>query len=114
LLIPEEVKSTARASRAKYGARRRPIFGGWLFLLVTCVCLAIRATYELFQWLMAVISGSAAMAFLGTQGDVWDTQRDMPWALIGAVTSQLVLARRHDRELAALPAIGAQNSSPAR
>ena len=74
--------------------------GGWLFALVTCVCLAISATYELFEWLMAVLSGSAAMAFLGTQGDVWDTQWDMLIALIGAVTSQLVLAHRHDRELA--------------
>ncbi|HEX9303027.1 MAG TPA: DUF2238 domain-containing protein [Thermoanaerobaculia bacterium] len=76
--------------------------GGWLFFLVTCVCLAVSATYELFEWLMAVISGSAAMAFLGTQGDVWDTQWDMLWALIGAVTSQILLARRHDRELASL------------
>jgi putative membrane protein len=40
------------------------------------------------------------LAFLGTQGDVWDTQWDMFIALIGAVTSQLILARRHDRELA--------------
>ncbi|HEY3173350.1 MAG TPA: DUF2238 domain-containing protein [Thermoanaerobaculia bacterium] len=74
--------------------------GGWLFLLVTCVCLAVSATYELFEWAMAVISGSAAMAFLGTQGDLWDTQWDMFIALIGAVTSQVILARRHDRELA--------------
>lgn len=74
--------------------------GGWLFSLVTCVCLSASATYELFEWLMAVLSGSAAMAFLGTQGDVWDTQWDMFVALIGAVTSQLILARRHDRELA--------------
>ena len=76
--------------------------GRWLFFLVTCVCLAISATYELFEWLMAVLSGSAAMAFLGTQGDVWDTQWDMFIALVGAVTSQLVLARRHDREIAEL------------
>ncbi len=75
--------------------------GGWLFFLVTCVCLAVSATYELFEWAMAILSGSAAMAFLGTQGDVWDTQWDMFVALFGAVTSQLVLARRHDRELAA-------------
>lgn len=43
--------------------------------------------------------GQAAEAFLATQGDVWDTQWDMFLALVGAVTSQLLLARRHDREL---------------
>src|SRR6266849_5935641 len=61
--------------------RLRP--GGWLFFLVTCVCLAISATYELFEWAMAVMTGVKADAFLGTQGDPWDTQWDMLWALIG-------------------------------
>jgi putative membrane protein len=73
--------------------------GGWLFFLVTCVCLAISASYELFEWAMAVAAGSKADAFLGTQGDPWDTQRDMLWALIGALTSQLLLARLHERQL---------------
>ena len=74
--------------------------GGWLFFLVTCVCLAISAAYELIEWLTAVLTGSAAMAFLGTQGDVWDTQWDMFIALLGSLTGQLVLARTHERELA--------------
>ena len=76
--------------------------GGWLFFLVTCVALAVSAAYELVEWLAAVISGSAAAAFLGTQGDVWDTQWDMFLALVGAVTAQLLLAARHERELARL------------
>jgi len=84
--------------------RKTPVpRGGWLLFLTTCVCMAISATYELFEWLMAVLSGSAAMAFLGTQGDVWDTQWDMLIALIGALTAQLLLSRIHERQLARLP-----------
>ena len=78
--------------------------GGWTFFLVTCVCLAISAFYELVEWWTALASGEAATAFLGTQGDVWDTQWDMFIALIGAVTAQLTLSRVHDRQLDALRA----------
>jgi putative membrane protein len=80
--------------------RRSPLRRGkWLFFLVTCVCLAISACYEFIEWAAAEIGGSQADAFLGTQGDVWDTQWDMLMALIGAIASQLLLSRRHDREL---------------
>jgi putative membrane protein len=72
---------------------------------VTSVCLAISAAYELVEWWTALASGSAAMAFLGTQGDVWDTQWDMFLALTGAVTSQLLLARIHERQLARLESL---------
>ncbi len=83
--------------------RRTPLrSGGWLFFLVTCVCLAISAFYELIEWWSAVVLGQGAEAFLGTQGDPWDTQWDMFMALIGAVTAQLMLGRVHDRALAAL------------
>lgn len=83
--------------------RRTPLRpGGWLFFLVTSVCLAFSAFYELTEWWAAVAGGSAATDFLGTQGDVWDTQWDMFTALLGAVAAQLLLARRHDRELARL------------
>jgi len=75
---------------------------GWLFFIVTCVCLAISAFYELIEWWVAVSSGTAADDFLATQGDVWDTQWDMFMALCGAVASQLLLARWHERQLAAL------------
>ena len=84
--------------------RRRVLpAGGWLFFFVSCVCLAISACYEFIEWWVAVASGTAADAFLGTQGDVWDTQWDMFLALVGAIVAQLVLARWHDRQLAALP-----------
>ena len=46
--------------------------------------------------------GHAADAFLGTQGDVWDTQWDMLCALVGALTALVVLGRAHDRSLARL------------
>jgi putative membrane protein len=83
--------------------RKTPLRSGrWLFFLVTCVCLAISACYELVEWWTAVATGEAATAFLGTQGDPWDTQWDMFIALVGAVTAQLLLARVHDRQLAAV------------
>ena len=73
--------------------------GGWLFFLVTSVCLAISASYELVEWGMAVATGSKADAFLGTQGDPWDTQWDMFFCLLGALASQLLLTSVHDRQL---------------
>lgn len=80
--------------------RRSPLpLGKWLFFLVVCVCLAFSAFYELIEWWAAVIGGSAADAFLGTQGDVWDTQWDMFLALAGAVIAQLVLSSHHNRML---------------
>lgn len=77
---------------------------GWLFFLVSCVCLAISACYEFVEWGTAVATGSKADAFLGTQGDPWDTQWDMLWALIGSIVSQFLLTRFHERELARLTA----------
>ncbi len=76
--------------------------GKWLFFLVLCFALALSATYELVEWWTAAGTGEAADAFLGTQGDVWDTQWDMMLAGIGAITSQLLLSRWHDRQLRAL------------
>ena len=76
--------------------------GGWLFVLVTAVCLAISAIYELIEWGAAVALGQGAEEFLGTQGDPWDTQKDMAMAWIGAMAAQWLLARWHDRQLAAL------------
>jgi putative membrane protein len=85
--------------------RRSPLQPGkWLFFLVTCVCLAISASYELIEWLAAILGGSSADAFLGTQGDVWDTQWDMFTALVGALTALVLLSRVHDRELERLNA----------
>ncbi len=73
--------------------------GKWLFFLVLCVCLAISAFYELIEWWVAIAAQQGAVEFLGTQGDVWDTQSDMMMALIGSVLAQLLLAKGHDRAL---------------
>lgn len=73
--------------------------GGWLFYIVVSICLGISAMYELLEWGVAVMSGSSAEAFLGTQGDPWDTQKDMALALIGAIVALIALARAHDRSM---------------
>jgi putative membrane protein len=73
--------------------------GKWLFFLVVCVCLAASAFYELIEWWAALIGGESAESFLGTQGDVWDTQWDMFLALLGCTSSQLLLSRKHDMEI---------------
>ena len=78
--------------------RRSPLRPGrWLFFLVACVCLAISATYELIEWWTALATGEGATAFLGTQGDPWDTQWDMFLALVGALSALALLGRAHDR-----------------
>ena len=80
--------------------RRSPLFGTrWLAFLVICVCLAISALYELIEFWTALATGEAAEAFLGTQGDPWDTQWDMMLALIGAIVSLALLSRWHNRQL---------------
>jgi putative membrane protein len=81
--------------------RRTPLRpGAWLFFLVLCVVMAISATYELVEWAAALATGSRADAFLGTQGDPWDTQKDMALAALGGIVAQLALGRLHDRQLA--------------
>jgi putative membrane protein len=83
--------------------RTSPLRGSrWLGFVVVSICLAFSAFYELIEWWTAAASGEAADAFLGTQGDPWDTQWDMFLALIGATTSLLLLSRLHDRQLASV------------
>ena len=84
--------------------RRSPLRGSrWLPFLVVCFCLAFSALYELIEFWTALSAGGAATDFLGTQGDVWDTQWDMQMALIGAIAALLTLARMQDRQLAGMP-----------
>jgi len=83
--------------------RRSPLKPGkWLFFIVLSVCLAISACYEFIEWWSALIGGDSADAFLGTQGDPFDTQADMFMALIGAIAAQVLLARVQDRQMANL------------
>ena len=79
------------------GAQGRP--SGWLSFLVTSVCLAFSALYELIEWATAIATGEAAEDFLGTQGDPWDTQTDMGLALLGAICALVVLSRMHNRAI---------------
>lgn len=85
--------------------RTSPLRGSrWLPFLAFAVCLAFSAFYELLEWWTAILGGEAANAFLGTQGDVWDTQWDMFLAGVGAATALVTLRRLHDRQLRALAA----------
>jgi putative membrane protein len=83
--------------------RQTPLVSGkWLFFIVASICLALSACYEFTEWWAALAGGEAADAFLGTQGDVWDTQWDMFLALLGAISAQILLAHQQDRELSRL------------
>jgi putative membrane protein len=76
--------------------------GRWLFILLVLSCLGISALYELIEWAAAALTGEAAMDFLGTQGDVWDSQKDMLMAGVGAILGLATLSRWHDCQLAPL------------
>jgi putative membrane protein len=67
--------------------------------LCVAICLAVSACYELIEWGAALALGQGADEFLGTQGDIWDTQSDMFLALIGSISALLLLSRWHDRQI---------------
>ncbi|MFZ7102218.1 MAG: DUF2238 domain-containing protein [Peptococcaceae bacterium] len=73
--------------------------GKLLNFIIISICLAISAFYELIEWFVAELTGSGAEAFLGTQGDIWDTQWDMFLALCGASLSLLLMSKIHDKFL---------------
>lgn len=81
--------------------RRRVVRSrGWLYFIVVSICLAISAAYELLEWRVAVGTGARSDAFLGSQGDPWDTQEDMATCLVGALLAPLLLGWLHDRQIA--------------
>ena len=71
----------------------------YLSFIVICICLAISASYELLEFAVSKLTGDSAEAFLGIQGDIWDTQWDMLFALIGSITSLSLLSAYHDKNL---------------
>jgi putative membrane protein len=73
--------------------------GKWLFALIVFCCLGVSALYELIEWIAAMSTGEAAEAFLGTQGDQWDTQKDIALAGIGAIVAQITLFKWHNKQL---------------
>ncbi|MEQ1518067.1 MAG: DUF2238 domain-containing protein [Usitatibacteraceae bacterium] len=80
----------------KFAITRR----GLVSFLCVAICLGISAFYELIEWWSALMLGQGADEFLGTQGDPWDTQSDMFFALIGSICALLLLSRWHDRQMA--------------
>ena len=76
---------------------------GWRIAIIILICMGISALYELLEWVTALTSGEAASAFLGTQGDVWDTQADMFMALIGAICALLFMSFWQNRQMRKLP-----------
>ena len=87
-------------------------YSRWLPFLVVCVCLAFSAFYELIEWWASLALGQSAGEFLGTQGDVWDSQWDMLMALIGAIVSLITLSKAHDKSMAALANVPSRDSAP--
>jgi len=81
--------------------RTSPLRGSrWLAPVAAAFCLSLSAFWELMEWFGAYLVAQGSPAFLGGQGDPWDTQWDMLLALLGAVLSLLLLSRVHDRQLA--------------
>jgi len=85
---------------------RKKVFNkpGWIPFVCVSICLAISAFYELIEAFVAITTGDSAEAFLGTQGDVWDTQSDMMFALVGAIVALVTLSKIHDRSMRRLDA----------
>lgn len=71
----------------------------WTAFLTVCTCVTISVLYEFLEWAVAVSSGQSAEAFLGTQGYVWDTQSDMLWATIGAITMVALFSKVQDKSI---------------
>lgn len=83
--------------------RTSPLASGkWMFAIIVLGCLGVSAGYELLEWLVAIMTGEAAESFLGTQGDVWDTQEDMATAFVGAICALVFVSKCHDKSLAKL------------
>jgi putative membrane protein len=75
---------------------------GWAAFLSVCISMTISSLYELLEWMVSVLTGTSADAFLGTQGYIWDTQSDMLFALIGSVTGLLVFSYFQNKAIAKL------------
>jgi putative membrane protein len=73
--------------------------GKWLCALMFFSCMGVSAVYELIEWGTAEIAGDGSLEFLGTQGDIWDAQKDMMWCGIGALTALIAFSKLHDRFL---------------
>jgi hypothetical protein len=59
----------------------------------------LSAAYEWIEWFVSIATGDGGDAFLGTQGYVWDTQSDMLFATIGAITMLITLSKTQNKAL---------------
>jgi putative membrane protein len=84
--------------------RNKAVKKSWVNFIVASIALAISACYEFFEWWVSLATGSKGDSFLGTQGDVWDTQWDMFLCLIGAILAVTLLNHWHDRSMKKLKA----------
>jgi putative membrane protein len=67
--------------------------GLWSYYLPLAVTSSTSVDYELIEWAAAtVFGGDLGVTFLGTQGDVWDAQKDIALAALGALFSMILLA----------------------
>jgi putative membrane protein len=78
--------------------RRKYIEGHKLISFISfCICMATTSVYELIEYIAFMIFGKNASAFLGTQGDFWDSQTDMLAAALGGLMTLLFLRKIHNR-----------------
>ena len=89
----------ALAAREVLIRHRRVARTGVAGVLALCVAMTVSALYELVEWWAALALGQGAGDFLGTQGDVWDTQSDMFFALIGASVAMVFFGRLQDEQI---------------
>jgi putative membrane protein len=68
----------------------------WIPFFLLCIAMFISSIYELIEWMVAVLKGESADAFLGTQGYIWDTQSDMLFAFIGSIFAIIFLSKKHN------------------
>lgn len=75
--------------------------GPWLTSVTISFALAIGALYEIVEWLAAKVSngGKASKQFLGTQGDIWDSQWDMSLTFLGSIIALIILSTLHNKLL---------------
>ncbi len=69
--------------------------------IIVSICLAISAAYEWIEWGVSISTGDKGDAFLGTQGDIWDTQSDMLFATIGAIIALVLFSKTQYRQMEA-------------
>ncbi|MCC4309158.1 DUF2238 domain-containing protein [Alcanivorax marinus] len=77
---------------------------GWAGFFAFSLILASSLIYELIEWSAAVLFGDGSAAFLGTQGDPWDAQKDMALAMVGALLMLSLAALAAGRRRPAAPA----------